>query len=64
MAGTRNIQEYVRMRFPSEPEAVPGCGVCLGVCASRENARSRGDHSGVSDANVELRRHRAEAHAS
>jgi hypothetical protein len=50
------------MELPPEPKAAPGCGTCLVVCVRRENARSRGDYSAVSDANVELRRHHAETH--
>ncbi|WP_078887070.1 hypothetical protein [Streptomyces rimosus] len=44
----------------SEPSARPGCKACLGISTRRKNRRSTGDHSGVSDANVEMRRHQAE----
>ena len=47
-----------------EPSAVPGCSDCLSLSVGRENARSRGDYSAVSDANVELRQHQAQAHPS
>ncbi|MEU4151953.1 hypothetical protein [Streptomyces sp. NPDC026659] len=47
-----------------EPSAVPGCSECLSLSLNRQNARSRGDYSAVSDANVMLRRHQAEAHTS
>ncbi|OSZ59699.1 hypothetical protein OQI_14715 [Streptomyces pharetrae CZA14] len=47
---------------PSEPSPKPGCRTCLSLSVARENARSAGDHSGVSDGNVRLRRHQAETH--
>ncbi|AWL38822.1 hypothetical protein B9S64_12400 [Streptomyces sp. SM18] len=46
-----------------EPSPQPGCRACLSLSVSRENARSTGNYSGVSDCNVRLRRHQAEAHA-
>ncbi|MGW4224596.1 hypothetical protein ACWEG1_14185 [Streptomyces bauhiniae] len=49
---------------PSEPTAHPGCGECLSFSVARQNARSTGDYSAVSDANVLMRRHHMEAHAS
>ncbi|AZQ35867.1 hypothetical protein EJ357_22235 [Streptomyces cyaneochromogenes] len=64
MAGTQKAQGYVLTDFPAEPKAAPGCSGCLGICVSRENARSRGDYSAVSDANVKLRQHQSEAHES
>ncbi|SCD97491.1 hypothetical protein GA0115241_1085234 [Streptomyces sp. DpondAA-D4] len=47
----------------SEPSPEPGCRACLSLSVSRENARSTGNHSGVSDCDVRLRRHQVEAHA-
>ncbi|WP_416974479.1 hypothetical protein [Streptomyces sp. 4F14] len=41
---------------------VPGCADCLSLGTARRNARSTYDHSAVTDANVLLRRHLAEAH--
>ncbi|KAB1149781.1 hypothetical protein F7R91_02750 [Streptomyces luteolifulvus] len=64
MTCTPKPKENALMELPSEPGAVPGCSECLDFCARRESARSEGDYSGVSDAHVELRRHRAEAHSS
>lgn len=64
MAGTQKSQEYELSEFPAEPKASPGCGACLGICVRRDDARSRGDYSAASDANVDLRRHQAAAHAS
>ncbi|GAA3068946.1 hypothetical protein GCM10010448_60200 [Streptomyces glomeratus] len=48
--------------LPREPSAVPGCPTCLSHSVARENARSTGDYSAVSDSNVRLREHQAEAH--
>lgn len=64
MTGTQKPQGYVLTEPPAEPKAVPGCGTCLSFCVSRDNARSTGDYSAVSDANVKLRQHQAEAHCS
>ncbi|MFI7408127.1 hypothetical protein ACIBU0_05575 [Streptomyces sp. NPDC049627] len=57
-------QDYHLTELPAEPPTTPGCSSCLSLSVSRENARSRGDYSAVSDANVELRQHHAEAHAA
>ncbi|MFD8914471.1 hypothetical protein [Streptomyces sp. NPDC059575] len=64
MANTETPKEYGLTELPPEPKPFPGCKVCLGFSVRRENARSRGDYSAVSDANVVLRRHWAEAHVS
>ncbi|WP_159072364.1 hypothetical protein [Streptomyces sp. CMB-StM0423] len=40
-----------------EPEPVGGCGRCAELAAGRRAARSVGDLSAVSDANVLIRRH-------
>lgn len=61
---SRMPQDYHLTDLPAEPSAVPNCSGCLSLSVSRENARSRGDYSAVSDANVQLRQHQAEAHAS
>ena len=57
-------QDYHLAEPPAEPSAEPGCSDCLSLSVTRENARSRGDYSAVSDANVALRQHREEAHAT
>jgi hypothetical protein len=49
---------------PREPSPKPGCSDCLSISVARENARSTADYSAVSDANVRMRLHQAEAHAS
>ncbi len=64
MSGTQKRQGCGLTELPAEPKAVPGCGACLVIGVSRENARSRRDYSAVSDANVKLRRHLAETHDS
>lgn len=62
MASAQEPQGYGLTELPPEPRAVSGCAVCLGICVRRDNSRSRGDYSGVSDANVELRQHHTEVH--
>lgn len=59
---TQKPQGYNLTELPAEPSAKPGCSACLSIVVARENARSRGDYSGVSDQNVELRQHHADAH--
>ncbi|RSS07317.1 hypothetical protein EF917_05560 [Streptomyces sp. WAC00469] len=51
------------MEGAREPSPKPGCRTCLSLSVARENARSAGDYSGVSDGNVRLRRHQSEVHA-
>ncbi|WP_405575695.1 hypothetical protein OG317_37090 [Streptomyces sp. NBC_01167] len=53
MTGPVHLQEPLL-----EPSPVEGCGVCAALVKQREAARSRGNLSGVGDANVELRNHR------
>ncbi|MGW6457059.1 hypothetical protein ACWF94_14260 [Streptomyces sp. NPDC055078] len=60
---TQKPQGYGLTEPPAEPSAEPGCAICLSIVVGRSNARSLGDYSAVSDRNVELRRHRTEAHA-
>ncbi|GGZ70884.1 hypothetical protein [Streptomyces bluensis] len=55
-------QGYHLTELPAEPSAVPGCAKCLSLVNARQNARSTGDYSAVSDCNVGLREHHAEAH--
>lgn len=55
-------KDYDLIEPPAEPSAVPGCAECLSFVVARQNARSSSDYSGVSDRNVELREHHAEAH--
>ncbi|CAL9492057.1 hypothetical protein SUDANB120_03273 [Streptomyces sp. enrichment culture] len=49
----------VELPLRTDPEPVPvvGCGVCAALAAQRREARLQGDHSTVSDCNVELRNH-------
>ncbi|MDQ1044302.1 hypothetical protein QFZ76_002538 [Streptomyces sp. V4I2] len=46
----------------SEPDPVASCRDCLGIAVTRANARSVGDYSKASDANVDLRVHLREGH--
>jgi hypothetical protein len=64
MEGEKEVAEFGPARLSAEPRAASGCGPCLSISTRRLNARSRGDYSAVSDANVELRRHQADAHHS
>ncbi|MEK2475275.1 hypothetical protein WN984_20625 [Streptomyces noursei] len=41
----------------ADPGPVPGCDICAALAKERALARSRGDHSKVSDCNVEIRNH-------
>lgn len=59
---TQKPQGYNLTELPAEPSAKPGCPACLSIVVSRENARSKGDFSTVSDRNVKLRRHHEDAH--
>lgn len=59
---TQKPQGYQLTELPAEPSAVPGCTECLSLVNARQNARSISDYSAVSDRNVELRMHQAEAH--
>lgn len=61
---TRKPQGYGLTELPAEPSAVPGCAACLPLAVARQNARSTGDYSAVSDVNVELRKHQAATHTS
>lgn len=49
--------------LPHEPSTVPGCSDCLSLSVARENARSVGDYSAVSDSNVKLRQHQRDKHS-
>lgn len=60
---TQKPQTYSGLtELPHEPRAVPGCKRCLGLCNKRENFRSTGNYSAVSDTNVELRQHHQDDH--
>lgn len=59
---TQKPQDYHLTELPAEPSAAPGCAACLSLVLARQNARSNGDYSGVSDRNVQLREHCVEAH--
>lgn len=45
-----------------DPEPVASCHECLGIAVTRTNARSVGDFSKTSDANVVLLTHLREEH--
>ncbi|MFI2432545.1 hypothetical protein [Streptomyces sp. NPDC018693] len=61
---TQKLQDYDLTELPAELSAVPGCAMCLSFVVTRQNARSSGDYSAVPDANVRMRLHHEEAHAS
>lgn len=47
-----------------EPDPVAGCRQCLGIAVTRTNARSVGDYSKASDANIALRTHLRDEHGA
>lgn len=58
MTTTPTAPRPVHLGLPlPEPQGAPGCGVCDALVAQRRTARLRGDLSGVTDCNVELRNH-------
>ncbi len=59
------MQGPVHLATPDvEPEPVASCRECLGIAVTRANARSVGDYSKASDANVVLRTHLREEHGA
>lgn len=48
--------------WPPLPAPVAGCATCQALQRRRAEARAAGDRSGVSDANVLLRKHAAQQH--
>jgi hypothetical protein len=42
---------------PRSPTPAPNCLVCTALAKQRAEAAAAGDHSKVSDCNVEIRRH-------
>ncbi|MFF9476464.1 hypothetical protein ACF1E9_28080 [Streptomyces roseolus] len=55
----------VHLTLPvGDPDPVAGCRQCLGVAVARANARSVGDYSKATDANVVLRTHLREDHGA
>lgn len=59
------MAEPVHLTAPArEPAPVAGCRECLGIAVTRTNARSVGDYSKASDANVVLRTHLREDHGA
>lgn len=53
----------VHLPLPTpEPSPRPGCAACLSITVRRQNARSAGNYSEASDANVVLRTHLSEDH--
>ncbi|CAL9443872.1 hypothetical protein SUDANB38_02323 [Streptomyces sp. enrichment culture] len=64
MTTTTTAPRPVHLGLPlPEPQGVRGCGVCEALVAQRRAARLRGDQSGVTDCNVELRNHQGPRHA-
>nr|WP_223185354.1 hypothetical protein [Streptomyces sp. CBMA152] len=48
----------VNLSLPcNPPEPAKGCDVCVALVGQRQGARDRGDLSGVTDADVEIRNH-------
>jgi hypothetical protein len=65
MEAAKTMTGPVHLALPSqEPDPVGSCRECLGIVVTRTNARSVGDYSKVSDANVVLRTHLLEAHGA
>lgn len=59
------MTEPVHLTAPlQQPDPVPGCRECLHIAVTRTNARSVGDYSKASDANVVLRTHLREEHGA
>ncbi|MFE6667548.1 hypothetical protein ACFVFH_28815 [Streptomyces sp. NPDC057697] len=50
------------LRLDAAPRSVPGCAHCDKVAMDRDHAKANGDGSRVSDCNLRLSRHLAEAH--
>ncbi|MFE5730313.1 hypothetical protein ACFQ7A_05275 [Streptomyces sp. NPDC056528] len=50
------------LRLEADPQPVPGCAHCDKIAMDRDPAKANGDGSRVSDCNVRLRRHLADAH--
>ncbi|MFF3468991.1 hypothetical protein ACWCQN_46860 [Streptomyces sp. NPDC001984] len=49
----------VNLPLPPEwPEPAPRCSVCAALARQRDEAAEAGDHSQVSDCNVEIREHK------
>ncbi|WTI67747.1 hypothetical protein OG397_17385 [Streptomyces sp. NBC_00728] len=57
MQTTQEESVTLPLRLAPEPEPTSGCDVCAALGRQRENARTAGDFSKVSDINVEIRRH-------
>jgi hypothetical protein len=64
MSVTQTTQgEPVSLTVPvRDPDPVAGCRECLRIALARTNARSVGNYSKASDANVGLRTHLKEKH--
>lgn len=50
------------LRLEGDPKSVPGCAHCDTVAMDRGHAKANVDGSRVSDCNVRLSRHLADAH--
>lgn len=64
-AGVRAVNERASAAYElvRPPAPVPDCADCAELAASRAAARARFDWSAETDANVLLRRHRADIHS-
>lgn len=59
MAPQTTMSPPVHLSLPSEaPKPAAGCDVCAALANQRSEAHRRGDHSTVSDCNVEIVAHR------
>lgn len=59
MASLTTMSPPVHLSLPSEaPRPAAGCDVCAALASQRSEAHRRGDHSAVSDYNVEIVAHR------
>ncbi|MGW0394111.1 hypothetical protein ACWDYJ_25155 [Streptomyces sp. NPDC003042] len=59
MASQTTMSPPVHLSLPAEaPRPAAGCDVCAALVKARAEAHRRGDHSAVSDCNVEIVAHR------
>ncbi|WP_330332091.1 hypothetical protein OHS33_21915 [Streptomyces sp. NBC_00536] len=59
MASQTTMSPPVHLSLPTEaPRPAPGCDVCAALAGQRSEAHRRGDHSAVSECNVEITAHR------
>lgn len=50
------------LRLEGDPQSVPGCAHCDNIAMDRMHAKANGDASRVTDCNVRMSRHIADAH--